>query len=251
MERKGKLESLFFKLKHDSEYLNFGREIIIRQVIEYSARISASELRILDIGLGDGQDIDNIGRHVKDKKVVFAGVECYPPFIELASRKGIQVFPINIEREPIPLPDQSCDIIIANQVIEHTKEIFWIFGELSRVLKKQGILIIGMPNLSSLHNRILLLWGHQPACIKPLSEHVRGFTKPSLESFISCGGYFKLTRYLGANFYPFPPWISRRLSRFLPTFSTALIYVVTRTEKDGNFISILDSGYELTPYFKG
>jgi ubiquinone/menaquinone biosynthesis C-methylase UbiE len=251
VERKGTLESLLVKLKQDSEYLNFGREIITKQVAAYCAKVAAGELRILDIGVGDGQDIENIRPHLKGKKAVFAGVECYRPFINVASHKGIEIFPINVEREPIPLPDQSCDIVIANQIIEHTKEIFWIFGELSRVLKKEGILIVGMPNLSSLHNRILLLFGQQPTCIKPLSEHVRGFTRPGFERFISCGGYFKLTRYFGANFYPFPPWLSRGLSRWLPTFSTALIYVVTRTGKDGNFISILDSGYQLTPYFKG
>ena len=39
----------------------------------------------------------------------------------------------NIERDDLPLADGQADLIIANQVLEHTKEIFWIFHEVSRL----------------------------------------------------------------------------------------------------------------------
>ena len=52
--------------------------------------------------------------------------------------------------------------MIANQILEHTKEVFWIWHEIARVLAPQGQLILGVPNLASAHNRLLLLLGRQP-----------------------------------------------------------------------------------------
>lgn len=63
---------------------------------------------------------------------------------------------LNIERDPLPFADESVDIFMANQVLEHCKEIFWIFSEVSRCLKPGGCFIIGVPNLAALHNRLLL-----------------------------------------------------------------------------------------------
>jgi SAM-dependent methyltransferase len=105
-----------------------------------------------------------------------------------------------------PFDDGSFDIIIANQILEHTIELFWIFHEITRVLKKGGgKLIIGVPNLASLHNRFLLSIGRQPTSIKSASAHIRGFTKPDMVCFVNTcwpGGY-KLVKWGGSNFYPF------------------------------------------------
>ena len=248
---KGKLERLFFNLKHNSEYLNWGRDIIVQKTLEYSQKGAGEDLKILDIGMGWGTDLINIRQSLKGPKLMLFGVECFKPYIDAATYNGVQVFTIDLEKQPIPLPDRSCDIVIANQIIEHTKEIFWVLGEISRVLKTGGIAIVGMQNLAALHNRLLLLGGKQPTCIKPLSEHVRGFTKPAFERFIESGGYFKLTSVSGSNFYPFPLKMSRVLSRYLPTLSTALFYVIERTPREGNYVSILESNFYETPYFKG
>ena len=90
--------------------------------------------------------------------------------------------------------------MIANHVIEHLKELFWLFGNLSRVLKVGGIAIIGCPNLASWHNRAALLLGQQPPSAKMLGPHVRGITLLGFKSFIEYGGYFEVVRRKGSNF---------------------------------------------------
>jgi len=77
--------------------------------------------------------------------------------VKHAQQQGIVVHSLDIERDRFPYADASVDLIVANQIIEHTKEIFFIFSEISRVLKTGGLAIIGVPNLGSLHNRIALL----------------------------------------------------------------------------------------------
>jgi ubiquinone/menaquinone biosynthesis C-methylase UbiE len=232
--------------------LNYGRDIIVdwvREFVKASLPVN-KELNILDIGLGEGTDLANVKRKISNKISAF-GVECYPPNIETANKNGIKVYPINIETDVIPAENNYFDVVIANQIIEHSKEIFWIFSEISRVLKKQGLLIVGVPNLASLHNRILFLGGLQPTCLELLGSHVRGITAPAFKRFVEAGGYFKIKGIKGSNFYPFPPIISRILSRLLPTFSVSLFFEIERTAKEGKFIEVLNSKFYETPYFKG
>lgn len=76
---------------------------------------------------------------------------------------------------------------MANQELEDCKEISWILLEASRLLKVSGSLILGVPNLGATHNKILLVFGLQPRCIRRESAHIRGFTKPDMIDFLSWG----------------------------------------------------------------
>ncbi len=259
------LRSFFVNLKKGTEYLNYGRHIIEKWGAEYyqSSVLSdsgSSECRILDIGCGHGTDLLNIKNAVSrldhpkgDPRIRLFGVENYPPYIRECSLAGIRIYSMDVERDPLPDEDAPFDIIISNQVLEHTKEIFWITSEAVRSLKTGGRLIIGVPNLASLHNRILLLFGQQPTCIQTYSAHVRGFTYRDFRDFAEKGGYLKLRRIAGSNFYPFPAWISRPLSALLPTFSWAVFFELERTGKQGSFLECLEGDENIleTPYYGG
>jgi ubiquinone/menaquinone biosynthesis C-methylase UbiE len=185
------------------------------------------------------RNIELYGIEIDDQKVVYC------------QKKNIIIFKIDCEKDKIPVNDNFFDIIIINQVLEHTKELFFIFSEISRVLKNQGIAIIGVPNLASLHNRILLLFGYQPTCITVLGPHVRGFTVPSLKEFISIENYFIVKEIKGANFYPAPPQISKIISKFFPQLSVSIFFLIERTSKQGSFINILEKENFETNYYSG
>jgi len=134
---------------------------------------------------------------------------------------------LDIERGVFPFANESIDVVVANQILEHTKEIFWIFHEITRVLTVGGKLIIGVPNLASLHNRLLLLIGIQPTSIQNASAHVRGYTKYDLLRFLrNCfpDGY-ELKGFGGSNFYPFPPIIARPLARIFPNMAWGIFFM--------------------------
>ena len=76
--------------------------------------------------------------------------------------RGIESVSINIESQPLPFENETIDLLIANQVLEHTKEIFFINHEVFRDLKVGGVLYLGVPNVLSLHNRLLGLMGFTP-----------------------------------------------------------------------------------------
>jgi SAM-dependent methyltransferase len=213
--------------------------------------------RILDVGAGHGADLANIA--CKLSKAANApelcAIETFPAAIEKLKTLGVSVHSVDIERESLPFREAYFDLVICNQVLEHTKEIFWIVSELTRVTKIGGKMIIGVPNLGSLHNRIALLAGYQPPAIGVLGTHVRGFTIPGLTEFLEIGGFLKVSAVIGGNFYPFPPVLSRKLSKLLPSFSVSSFYLVDRQPMEGNFLSIFESSLAVrlvdTPYFRG
>ena len=65
------------------------------------------------------------------KNVDLYGIEIDDEKITLCQQKNITIFKINCEKERIPVNDNFFDIIIINQVFEHTKEIFFICSEIS------------------------------------------------------------------------------------------------------------------------
>lgn len=157
--------------------LNYGRHLVGRFLFE-----SLPYHSVLDIGAGAGTDLKLAKKANSSAKL--SAVEVYTPYADLLRSKGIQVHALNIERDRLPFTDSELDVVIANQVLEHTKELFWIFHEVTRVLRIGGRFIIGVPNLAALHNRLLLLLGEQPSPIKSHSAHVRGFTRSDLINFM-------------------------------------------------------------------
>jgi SAM-dependent methyltransferase len=144
--------------------------------------------------------------------------------------KADEIRVANIERDLLPFGDGEVDLITANQVLEHTKEIFWIFHEVSRSLKVGGHFLFGVPNICSLHNRLLLLIGRQPTQHKVCSAHVRPFSRDDTLAFLNAcfpGGY-QLTAFRGAQFYPFPARLSRVLAGAFPTFAFTIFFMIRK-----------------------
>lgn len=251
------MKEFFVKLKKGTEDLNYGREIVSSWGAEYIYSLNTTgkkTIRVFDIGCGSGTDLINVSKASQDiSKLELYGIEHYPPNIEICKKAKIETCQVDIEREEYPMEDHFFDLVIANQILEHTKEIFWIFAEINRILKPGGQFIVGVPNLASMHNRLLLLLGQQPTAQQTLSAHVRGFTRPDFQRFAETGGYFRVLDVKGSNFYPFRKSISQPLSKMLPSMAWGLFVLLERTERQGSFLECLygEHNFLETPYFGG
>jgi SAM-dependent methyltransferase len=207
--------------------LNYGR-----QHIESFLQMAGGCAVIVDLGAGTGNDL-RIARKVYPNAMHIA-VESWLPYQDLLRGDGFTVVSLDLERERLPFVDDSVDA-----VLEHCKDIFWIFSEISRVLKVGGSVIVGVPNLAALHNRFLLAFGRQPTQIKSASAHVRGYTKGDILHFLeSCfpAGY-QLTAFGGGNFYPFPPVIAKPLARLFPTAAWGIFMMLRKSKAySGEFL---------------
>jgi SAM-dependent methyltransferase len=200
--------------------LNYGRANMAASLGRAAA--AGPVKTVLDIGAGKGDDL-LLARKASPAAALHA-VELYPPYQEALRAKGITVHPLNIERDPFPFGDGAVDVVMANQILEHVKEIFWVLHEASRVLREGGSLLVGVPNLAAFHNRLLLLAGRQPTCLQNQSAHVRGYTKHDLLALLEGpfpGGY-ALAEFSGSNFYPFPAALARPLAAAFPSMAWSI-----------------------------
>lgn len=227
--------------------LNYGRHV----VADFLGAARPYE-SVLDIGAGRGVDL--LAARKLEPSAALHGVEVDQGAYERLGQLGVHTYRCEIEREPLPLADGSMDVVIMNQVLEHTKEIFWILHEVSRVLSVGGTLILGVPNLASLHNRILLFLGRQPAAIQPHTAHVRGFTRSGLLSLLAIcypGGY-RLRAWAGSNFYPFPASLARLVARWLPSLAVGLFLMLEKARPyQGDFLNYLAQNRLQTNFYTG
>ncbi|MGD2152393.1 MAG: class I SAM-dependent methyltransferase [Gemmatimonadales bacterium] len=183
------------------------------------------ELRsVLDVGCGAGgytvQHAEALG--VPLGRVT--GVE-YNPDNLTAARQRFRTERVDLERDELPLGDGSVDLIICNQVLEHMKNVFWALAEMDRVLAVGGVLAVGIPNLTSLLNRAVLLVGRQPVTIDIAGPHVRGFAHRSFRHFLLRHPGYVLKAQLGSSLYPWPTRLgAERLARRLPGLSAYTFY---------------------------
>jgi SAM-dependent methyltransferase len=235
--------------------LHFATGWIANWAHRQASAVTGRPARVLDVGMGTGRDLLAIRQRCDGIALELYGVEGQERYAESAQANGIHAFAADLERMRLPVQDGFFDLVVANHVIEHLKELPWFFSEISRVLVSGGLAIVGCPNLASWHNRIALLFGRQPPGIKVLGPHVRGFTRTGFKQFIQTGGYFEVAAVRGSNLYPVPfRWMNRALAATLPNLCASMHFAIRRSAKQGCFIELLDAGVPGmadTPYFRG
>jgi SAM-dependent methyltransferase len=196
---------------------------VIPKFLQYAAPFNS----VLDIGAGPGRDLGFASKIQPNARRFAIEVAPPPELFQIADF----LFRLNIERDLLPFEKESLDVLIANQVLEHTKEIFWIFHEMSRVLNIRGHIIIGVPNLLSLHNRGLMLFGHHPTQHKLYAAHVRVFSKRDFCKFLDVcwpRGY-EVRAFSGSQFYPLPTRIARAFAWLFPSFAFSVFWLLRKT----------------------
>jgi SAM-dependent methyltransferase len=185
---------------------------------------------LLDVGCWDGEFSNRCGSVIGASRIL--GVEIYEPPAQAAESRGLEVARVELETGRLPWPDASVDVVVCNQVLEHLKNIWLPMSEMHRVLRPGGHAVFSVPNLASLHNRVLLALGRQPTSIRVFGPHVRGYTWREFRLLVEREGAYSIKATRGAGFYPVPsPW-SAPLSALWKGASHTMVFLV-RKETDG------------------
>lgn len=76
---------------------------------------------------------------------------------------GVELRSCNLDDDSIPYDDALFDVVIFTEVMEHIfRAPSEVLGEIRRILKPGGQLIISVPHIAVLHRRIRLLMGISP-----------------------------------------------------------------------------------------
>ena len=102
----------------------------------YASKISRSEIRVLDVG---SYDVNGSYRHL------FAGERYHYTGLDMEKGPNVDIFLSN-PYDWDEISTDSFDIVISGQALEHI-EFFWLtMSEMTRVLKKDGLLCLIAPN---------------------------------------------------------------------------------------------------------
>lgn len=194
--------------------------------------------RFLDVGCFDGQFTMACASLVQASDVY--GLEIDGRIAQKAQKRGVNVV-IGDAGHRFPFKLGYFDVVMANQILEHVLDVDNMLNECHRVLRNNGIMLLAIPNLCSLLQRILVLFGCQPTVlhvseiqvgnflkgIEVSSEHLHGFAPPALEDLLRYH-HFHIEKVCGSGFYPLPPMLSRFASRLLPKMA---VYLIARVRK--------------------
>ena len=142
------------------------RKIIYNLIKQY--RLSSSkDIKILDTGCGTGmllKELETLG--------VCYGIDISQMAVDFCKKRGIGNVQI-ADTANIPYSENTFDIVIALDVIEHIKDDEEALKEIYRVLKPQGMAIIAVP-------AFMFLWGVTDV----ISHHYRRYTLSELRKKI-------------------------------------------------------------------
>jgi SAM-dependent methyltransferase len=101
---------------------------------------------------------------------------------------------LNIEEEPLPMPQHTFDVVLLCEVLEHfTNDPFLALSQIKRVLKPGGTLILTTPNVNRLANVARMVAGHNIydpySSYGPYGRHNREYTCAELRALLHLLGF--------------------------------------------------------------
>lgn len=199
---------------------------------EYLLREVGRGRRVLDLGCLGGQ----ISKLIKDQNNEVYGIEVNAKAAARAVDRGIRVKVFDLN-EGIPFEDGFFDVVNAGEIIEHIYDTKFLFEEIHRVLKPNGLLLASTPNLNSLSNRIRVLRGGYLSLMGAFpddhfGEHIRVFNEQKLRELCQHTG-FRVVDVMGIPTLEggsLAYRLLRPLVRVAPQFGELLIIKARRSE---------------------
>jgi SAM-dependent methyltransferase len=123
---------------------------------------------LLDLGCHDGAWTEQLADAAGPQLQRASGIEIVDEARREADARGIEAISGDLN-EPLPYEDESFDLVHANQVIEHVRDLDLFISEIRRVLRPGGRAVICTENLASWHNVGALIAGYMPFSLTNIS----------------------------------------------------------------------------------
>ncbi len=204
------------------------KQLIVIKIIE---RYSSKKKGLLDVGCGNGQMLV----HLNDYKKTW-GIDISARAIKICAKKGIN----NVKKGSIyriPFNNNYFDTILLLDILEHTKPQHAL-REISRVLKRNGIIIITVPAYKILWSKWDEIHKHKKRYKAEVLIHElndAGFSVKYISYFFSylvipVYIYRKIKYFLPQKAYSSDFEINNRLLNFFSSImSTIEMYLISKT----------------------
>lgn len=172
-----------------------------KELIQLLKKHAAQKQSMLDIGCGDGQTYMYA---VNDPAKLYVGADISYTALRRARRSGIDVVRLDAANK-LPFSEQTFDIAICIDVLEHLFNPEGLVLEIRRTLKQNSTLIVTVPNIAHFPHRLRMLGGKFVAgglaatADTPWRDpHIRFFTLRTLKEMMKGAG-FKEIDIIGNN----------------------------------------------------
>ena len=171
------LKSSNYSLVNPSSNLGYKDRTLIKILNDYGL----SNKNCLDVGPGSGRWINFLKKKTKN---IYA-VDISDKAIEINRKNCRKIFKLDFEKKKIPLKNDSIDLIICLEVLEHLRHPDHFLKEIIRLLKKDSIAVFSIPNILSFSSRIRVVLGLLPTAIVSDPTHIKFYRKKDIIKIFS------------------------------------------------------------------
>ena len=172
---KGIRENILQRIWHENKLSNFKK--IVNEA-NYSI--------ILDVGCAGGEFSNKISNIFPQAKIT--GIDIYSNAIEYGKRRYPHIKFIQADAHRIPSNDNSFDLVVCYETIEHLVEPLKALKEIRRVLKKEGTAVVAMDSGSLLFQIVWWFWEKTKGKVWQ-GAHIHPYKHKELENIIKEAGF--------------------------------------------------------------
>ncbi len=153
--------------------------------------VGSSARRILDVGCGEG----GLARSLAPLGAAVVGVEGDEAKAAAAREACVRVHVLDLERQDLPEPDASFDVLVYADVLEHLRDPWGVLARHRRLLAPSGRVVVSVPNAQHWRVSLALLGGRwdyrDPDGLGHIlaRDHLRFFTRRGLLALLEGAGY--------------------------------------------------------------
>jgi SAM-dependent methyltransferase len=217
----------------------------VARLAQQRLRAGEPPLKLVDVGVCEGVSRRYIEAHAGTYHIEWHGVDVFPYGQEAVYRHADwSLYEIDLERGMPQLPSDHFDVVLCEQVLEHLHAAPHAAAELVRILRPQGLLIVGVPIFPlGLHHvrRDLVPLVDRLLGSKKVRGHVQAFSLASFRRLLEASGPIQIKQSRGFRVvsggllepledYRWWWQLNRRIGQLVPSLCIETQVLATKTQ---------------------
>lgn len=153
----------------------------LKMIIKLMGEEKNMPKNVLDVGSASGWFLSELA--LRYPKASYTGVDVYKKAIDYGKKRYKNLKLICADAHSLPFSNESFDLVICTEVLEHVKNPEKVLREIKRVLSKDGIAILEMDSGNLLFRAIWYWWTHLRRGVWK-DSHIHAFNTKKLENII-------------------------------------------------------------------